>query len=64
MYYKVNSQEVEMEIFTVILDPILISDPDPRRQIISDPGGSGSDTTTLVSRQYGTFAVFLSLLFC
>ncbi len=47
-----------MIIFTIRLDPesdkifsdpdqILFSDLDPLKQIISDPGGSGSSSTTL-----------------
>ncbi len=47
-----------MIIFTIRLDPepdqifsdpdqILFSDPDPLKQIISDPGGSGSSSTLL-----------------
>ncbi len=47
-----------MIIFTIRVDPepneiffdpdlILFSDPDPLKQIISVPGGSGSSSTTL-----------------
>jgi hypothetical protein len=40
-----------MIIFTVSLDqdPVLFSDPDPLKQIISDSGGSGSGSTTLLT---------------
>jgi hypothetical protein len=46
-----------MIIFTISLDqeadPILFSDPDPAplKQIISDPSGSGSGSTTLLINQ-------------
>jgi hypothetical protein len=30
------------------LDPLLFSDPGPLKQMISDPGGSGSCSTTLI----------------
>jgi hypothetical protein len=46
-----------MIIFTISLDmelepdPILISDPDPLKQIISYLAGSGSGSTTLLYRK-------------
>ncbi len=43
-------------IFTIILeqdpDPLLFTDPDPLKQIISDPGGSESGSTTLVTETH------------
>jgi hypothetical protein len=39
-----------MIIFTISLDPA------PLNEIISDPGGSGSGSTTLYVGQSGTFA--------
>jgi hypothetical protein len=37
-----------MIIFTIIFDPDPLLFPDPFKQIISDSGGSGSGSTTLL----------------
>jgi hypothetical protein len=58
LWCKISSEEGHMIIFTVSLDlepdPILLSDPYPAplKQIISNPGGSGSGSTTLIALNF------------
>jgi hypothetical protein len=42
-----SSNEGNMTIFIIILDPVLFSDLDPFKQINSDPDGFRSSSTTL-----------------